>query len=483
MMDTAKQTLRDRLTMLVITGAGALMQTLWAVAGLIIARSIDPVSYGKVTYFFSIYGMVVLLGAIGLSTQITTELARLSASGRSGEHWQTISALGLARAATLAPIAVISALVAWRVDLIAGVAGEAGVAVLCFGFSLGIVQGLHKPVLVATLALGQAVIYLALVAAWGRTSPEHVYATLITSHLAAAASAIVTSVVLIPDWKFSLSSGLLRKWKSFARFSSQAYMVSLMAAPYATLATLALGKMDRFQDAAIFGVGLSLMIVLPTALNMVVSIQYYPRLCLLIGGSPDSARSWLDTFYRTFAVMGLASAMLLLFFPKQIIEVLFTPKYLAAVPVLQSLAPAALLMTLGNLLVWTLVAHGQLRVAITGGAVQLTILIATIVTCIALPSLPLWSLGLGHVAAAMGGLAIWGFGIKRVQPAHNWHPSRLTLAALATAGSAALLRHTTPSLDASRLATTGVLIAAGVGAVVISAPILIAQRSPHGWSL
>src|SRR5690348_17144951 len=56
--------------------AGAIVPISTAVAGLILARSLPTADYGRLAFFFSVLGMVILFGSLGLSTQITTLVAR-----------------------------------------------------------------------------------------------------------------------------------------------------------------------------------------------------------------------------------------------------------------------------------------------------------------------------------------------------------------------------------------------------------------------
>ena len=68
--------LRETGTTIVVGTVGVVVQISTALASLVVARSVDPATYGQVAYFFSLFGIVVLLGSMGLTTQVVTEVAQ-----------------------------------------------------------------------------------------------------------------------------------------------------------------------------------------------------------------------------------------------------------------------------------------------------------------------------------------------------------------------------------------------------------------------
>ena len=73
--------LRETGTTIVVGTVGVVVQISTALASLVVARSVDPATYGQVAYFFSLFGIVVLLGSMGLTTQVVTEVAQHSGRG------------------------------------------------------------------------------------------------------------------------------------------------------------------------------------------------------------------------------------------------------------------------------------------------------------------------------------------------------------------------------------------------------------------
>ncbi|MBV9120753.1 MAG: hypothetical protein JOZ39_08580, partial [Chloroflexi bacterium] len=289
-----------------MAGSAGAVQLVTALAGLLVARGMEPVEYGRVAYFMSAFGIAVLLGAMGLTTQVTTDVARLAGHGELDRAGEALVPLIIARLLTLTPLAVIGLALTLAGNAIAGAAVGSAIIALLAGFFLGIVQGVGRARLVVGIQLGQSCGYLLAIALWGRFSPEGVFLTLATSYAASLLTAALAAGLVIPNWTCPRGA-FARQWRGFARFSSQAYAVSLLLAPYASLAVLALGQAGKFADAAAFGVALPLVLLVPTALGMVVMVQYHPRLCAVIGRAPDEAQEWFDVFYRAFAVVGIAS--------------------------------------------------------------------------------------------------------------------------------------------------------------------------------
>jgi O-antigen/teichoic acid export membrane protein len=468
--------LKHQLTMLVVAGSSGAVQLVTAVAGLLVARGMQPAQYGEVAYFMSVFSTIELLAAMGISTQVTTDVARLVGAGKLHESGEVIGPLLMARLATLLPVGVLALVFTLRGDGIG--AAAAGVAVLMSvgTFLLGVTQALGRPRLVAGIQLGQSVLYLAVIVAWGRFSPERVFGSVAVSYGACLAAAAASCLGLVPSWRFTWQD-VRSRWRGFLSFSSQAYAISLLLAPFGSLAVLALGWSGRFDDAAQFGVALPLALIVPTALNMVVVVQYYPRLCQLLSGDQGGAAEWIDTFYRLFAVAGVAVAAGLAIFPTQSISLLFTDKYLAAAGPARVLAAAVVPVTLGQLLVWTLVGYGKMKPALLGGAVQLAALAAAIVVCLGVPGTPLWALAIGQTAAALAGLAIWGAALRSSVVRYSWHAARIALAAVAAVAACLVLRQLAGGISLSAVDEAGMLTVAGLACLGVSAAILLLQPS------
>lgn len=452
--------------------AAAAVQLVTAVAGLIVARSMEPAAYGQVAYFFSLFGMVVLLAAFGLSTQVTTEVATLVGAGRAVEAGGAVLALGAGRLATALPVLGAAALFGARGDGIAALACLVGAVALLSSFVLGAIQGMGYAWPVAAIQFAQAGLYLVLILRWAKGGPSQVFAAAAASNVMAAVAAAIVCGLLIPHWSRPDAS-LWRRWRSFARFSGQAYAVSLVLSPLGALAILTLGKAGRFADAASMGVALPLALLLPTTLAMVVMVQIHPRMCQLRSSSATGCAEWIDLFYRPFALLGIVVMAVLIAFPREIIATLFTAKYLNASGLLIALAGAALMVAIGQLLVWMLVAYGRLGAALAGGLLQLLLLALGIGVTLALRDLPFWLLGVAHVLAAVAALAVWGRALKAAEPAFRWRAGRLLAAAVAATVMVTLVRHFGAGLPSGRLTAFALPAAGGLTALLAAGPILL----------
>ncbi|MBV8087494.1 MAG: oligosaccharide flippase family protein [Chloroflexi bacterium] len=468
--------LKHQLTTLLVAISSACVQLVTAVAGLLVARGMQPSEYGEVAYFMSVFSTLELLAAMGIRTQVTRDVARLVGAGKLHESGEVIGPLLIARLTTLVPVGLLALVFTLRGDGIGSAA--AGVAVLMSvgTFLLGVTQALGHPRLVAAIQLGQSVLYLAVIASWGRFSPERVFSSVALSYGACLVAAGASCVALVPSWRFTWQD-IRGRWRGFLSFSSQAYAISLLLAPYGSLAVLALGWSGRFDDAAQFGVALPLALIVPTALNMVVGVQYYPRLCQLLGSNQGEASEWIDTFYRLFAVAGIAVAAGLAVFPEQAIGLLFTDKYVAAASSARVLAAAVVPVTLGQLLVWTLVGYGKMKPALLGGAVQLLVLVAAIGVCVALPGTPLWALAIGQTTAAVAGLALWGAALRGSVARYSWHGARLGLALLATLAVCLTMREVIGGMEVNAIMKGGLLASAGAACLALATPIMLLQPS------
>lgn len=425
-----------RTTMALVGGASVVAQAAMALSGLVVARTLDPTHFGQVAYFFSVYGLVVLLGSLGLSTQVSAEVARAQAAEHAGDTAGRVSALVTLRLSALVVLLALAGAALALGNLIGAAAGLAAAIALLGSFALGILQGLGRARLAAGLLAGQALLYLLVVALWAREAPERVY-------LAMAATATLPFIGALPQtlkylvnpdrpWSFGR-----QYWKTVTAASGQVYALSLLLAPYGALALLALGGLDRFEDAASISVALSLVLLPATASSTVVAYQYYPELCrLAAGGAPNGVRLWLGAFARPLALASVTSSLVLGLGAATLIDLLYTSKYLPGAAPLVSMAPAAGLLTMGQLLAWTLVPLGKGRLALLGAGVQLALLGAAVGITITMPDLPLWILGAGHTLGSLAALVVWAFGVRRATSEGALQPLRLALAALLVAATA-----------------------------------------------
>lgn len=454
-------------TALLVGAAGGLIQVTTAIAGLFIARGLGIAQYGEVAYFFSVFGMVVLIGSLGLSTQVTTEAARLVGIGTTRSRSGKISILLEARLVTVAVLDIIAALVAIQGDRTAAVAVVAGSVALLTGFGFGIVQGLGGARLVAGLQLTQALLYLGTVALWASVGPGRVFATVIGTYTISFLGTIVACRQL-------LATAIRSRWhigetlRAIIPLTGPVYFLTLLLAPYGGIAVLTLGKAGAFESAAEVSVALALTGPLSGALATIIGAYYYPHLCALVARDAPTCREFYEGFYRPIAALGILATIILAVFPAELISILYGPRYLAGVATLRAMAPAAGFLAVGQLMVWTLWSHGQVRCALAGAFVQLVVLLAAVALAVSRPTVPLWWLGLGHSLAAASGVAVWSIGLRRLGRDYRWHVRRLTVTTGSALAVAALLQRALAALETNRLTSAMGLVVATllVGALV-----------------
>jgi O-antigen/teichoic acid export membrane protein len=358
-------------------------------------------------------------------------------------------------------------------------AGLTAGVVLATGFAHGVIRGAGRVRLAAGLPVAQAAIYLVAVTLWAGSTPERVFAAMAASY---GMSLLVSLPICRPLFEACLRIGLRARApiRRVVSSSSPVYLLSLLLAPFASIAVIGLGAAGRFGDAALFSAALTLALALSTALSLVVSVQYFPRACVLAASGEDGA-AWFDRFYRPFASLGVAVAAMQVVFPGDAIVALFTNRYVGGADVLRSLAGVGAFLALGQLAVWTLFAHGRVRFALFGTGTQLTVLLAWVVLVIHLPALPLWVLGDGHVVAAASGLAVCALGINRLDRSYRLHARRLAAALLTVIAAEIGLRDLMLAVYAGRYLPIGALVVATLIGTLIAATVLMSELLARLW--
>jgi O-antigen/teichoic acid export membrane protein len=476
-------------TTIVVGIVGVVVQLAVALASLLVARTVDPTRYGQVAYFFSSFGVVVLLGSMGLTTQVITEVARHTGSGdvdRLGESLQALTRIRLGSAALLL---LASAATGVLGDPLIASAGFAGTVTLLTAYALGIVQGLGQPRFAAALYLSQALVYLALVVGWARAAPASVVVAVVASYGITLVASLLVVWVVIP--RGALRALTHRSWYrvqtsaigSTLTSSGRQYGMALLLAPYSAVAVIALGWSGQFARAAAFSISISLATMATTASSMILGVQYYPRLCALVAAGSPNAAAWFGRFLRIFTALSMTAAVILGLFPREIISLFFTPAYLSSAEPLTGLAPAVLLLTLGQFFGWTLLAHNAASAALLGAAVQLLGACVTVGLAFVFPDESLLSLAAGYAAASAAGAIVWAINLKRLVPHYSLDIARITAAAAATLAVGFALRILSPTVSANRVGLGVLLLIAtltvGGAAVVVLLPEL--PRSFFGW--
>ncbi|MGH2457893.1 MAG: hypothetical protein ACRDIY_03400, partial [Chloroflexota bacterium] len=350
-------------TGLLVGAAAGGIQVASAVAGLLVARGLGLARYGEVAYFFSVFGMVVLLGSLGLSTQVTTEVAHLVGSGKIQSVGREIPVLLQARLATVGLVAAAAALVAIQGDRTVAAAAIAGGIALLAGFGFGMAQGLGRARLVVGLQLGQALLYLGAVAFWASSAPERVFAAVIGTYTISMLTVIVGCRGILAR-TIRVRGSIFAMSRAIVPLTGPVYFLTLLLAPYGAIAVLALGKAGAFESAADVSIALALASPLSGALATVIVAYYYPRLCALVARQEPTCHELFEGFYRPAAALGVLATIMLAVYPGELISLLYPARYLIVVATVRAMAPAAGLLAVGQLLVWTLWAHGQARSAL-----------------------------------------------------------------------------------------------------------------------
>ena len=109
-----------------------------------------------------------------------------------------MQALTRARLGSLAIVLLISGAIGMLDDRLIAYAGLAGTATLLTAFTLGILQGLGRPRSAAALYCVQALLYLGVVAIWGRDAPASVIAAFIASYAVTLVLSLVAVSMAMP---------------------------------------------------------------------------------------------------------------------------------------------------------------------------------------------------------------------------------------------------------------------------------------------
>jgi O-antigen/teichoic acid export membrane protein len=420
--------LRKQSSYFIVLIAGPIVPIALSFAGLIVARSLSPSVYGRVAYFFSSFNLITILWQLGLGPLATGEVARATRTGGTVAASLVTPPYLVARLATLAllvPVGLGAALLGdW---VVASAAAAAGIALLA-AFAQSLAQGVGRASLVGCVQIGQALLYLGLVAVWAKDEPERVFVAvsatyaLVVLPMAWASRAVVPS---IRRW-WTLSHG---HWRAASTAVGWLYAIGLLSTPFTSLSVLVLGNVGRFVDAASFSIAFTIPLLMAVSAATIISIQYYPRLCQLLPDSSVEAQKHFDSLYRLVVWVGLSAAAILLTQPSTVISVLFTPAYAGAVGPLAALSVAALVLPVLQIGLWTLVAHRLWRWAAALAATELIGVVPWIAVAVLLPKTPLWLLGAGHTLSAAGALAVAITGLHSAKARYGWRPLRSLIAA------------------------------------------------------
>jgi len=345
-----------------------------SLAGIYAARALGPSNYGYVAFFFSLLGLIVLAGALGLTTRVTMAAAAEINGATNPEP--EIEALAFLRLISLAPLFVIGLLLfTFRQELAVPLALVIGSVYLLRGFLAGILQGYGHLTVAAAMESLQGIIYLVLLLiGWGR-SLSGVYGAIAASHITALSLGIfaITQVRPLTVAHLCLHKAQVRR---FLAPLTNIYGLTLLLAAYGPFGGFVLGSAGHVHETAYFNVGMSLVGIVATIGNIMLTYVYYPRQCRLAASTEAAASwTWYRNFFAGFAIIGMSTAILFSLFARLIVDLLYTEQYLPATLTVSALAWANLFYMLQQLTAWTLVARGDFARPIRAALVQFAMLV------------------------------------------------------------------------------------------------------------
>ena len=401
---------------LYVWGCGVVLPASMGVAALLLARALAAPAYGKVAYFFSILGLVILLGSLGLTTQVRTVAARYKAQPANPRILAELKALFAVRLGSVLMLVLFAGIIGLFSSKFVAAGVIAGAVVLTGEFFNGILQGLGRFVPGSSLQALPAVLYLGTVVFSGvkDSNYQFVIMAVILSYLPSLLIAGTTSGWLLKINPLRLSTPW-QALKSIVLASGQVYLVGLALAFYGMFGAFVLGSLGYFNETSAFSLSLTIVSFPLSVFALVHSNLIYPRYCqLLAQGEPQKAAQWFNQFYRLLAAGGMAVTVVVIIFAEPILTLLFTSKYAYAAPALAALAPTVVLALLGQLIIWSLVASGQFRGAMTAAIVQLVGLVGGGWLAISLTSDFLGPFALAHSLATCLSLLVGAYYLRKL---------------------------------------------------------------------
>ncbi len=401
---------------LYVWACGVALPASMGVAALLLARGLTAPAYGKVAYFFSILGLVILLGSLGVTTQVRTVAARYKAQPANPEILAQLKALFAIRLGSVLILGSIAGLIGLFGSKFVAAGIIAGVVVLTGEFFNGILQGLGRFVPGSSLQAFPAVLYLGTVVLSGvrDSNYQFVIVVIILSYLPSLLIAGVTSCWLLKINPLRLATPF-QALRRIVLASGQVYLVGLALAFYGMFGAFVLGSLGYFNETSAFSLSLTIVSFPLSVFALVHSNLIYPRYCqLLAQNEPQKAALWFDQFYRLLAGGGLAVTVVVVIFAEPILTLFFTSKYAYAAPTLSALAPTVVLSLLGQLIIWSLVAYGQFRGSLAAAIVQLVGLAGGGLLAISLFSDFLGPFALAHTLATCLSLLVGAYYLRKL---------------------------------------------------------------------
>ncbi len=393
-----------------VTNAIALV--LGVAASLVLARSLPQAEFGRVVFGLNLFLATTLIGGFGLTTAVAADVAH----NRGGSaEWLTVRRLWGLRLATLPTIAaVVGVVVAWTGwDGLWLVAVAASLSVV-LDFFVGIFQGVQHLRALVVILVAQPGLYLLTLLTWPAVTAEQVFGVLAASFVGPVIAVFGTLRLRRADWTRPWLDRVA--WRQFRPTSvaTGAYAITFLQVGFLTVGPLALGFVERFQEAAVLAVVLALVRLVPGMWNTVLAAVLFPRLAAhrtdtagragLVGGAA-----------RALAVVTVPATLALLAFPEVGLTVLFGATYASAADVV-ALASVLVVALAGEaLLTWTALGVGPPASAVTGTSLRLALLTGGVAAILlAVPTsddavrLVVWA----HVVAAVVGVVVQAIFIR-----------------------------------------------------------------------
>ncbi|GAC1385540.1 MAG: hypothetical protein NVSMB42_05000 [Herpetosiphon sp.] len=372
--------------------------------GLIVARHFSLVAYGQLSYFINIFGLLRLLASLGLTSQVSFELSR--ARGAYEPLSRSFYPLLMVRTLTLLAFVLLVAILGYlHHDLVLIIASSAAGLALVDDFCVGALQGIGMTRRVVEVLAFQPLIYMlgAVLVITRNLEIGSLYVAFAVSFIGAtllAAIAVVRAVgrPQAVAWREALP-------QSFWHFAGNMYLLAIAGTVFTSFATLYLGAVGRFTDAARITIPLNLIFMPSTMANVAMSTVYFPRITESFARNDRSAmQSLFALFYDGVSACTLLITIGFMLFPRVALALLYGTRYQDSATLLVIMAPAAYCYTLQTVLTFTIVAQGRVR----------AILASTFVPVVALVLGISW--GAGHnadlywFAFAHSVTAVLGFG-------------------------------------------------------------------------
>jgi O-antigen/teichoic acid export membrane protein len=445
-----------RLQLLWVTFANAAITALNVVIGLLLARHFSQNDYGQLSYFINVFGTLRLLSALGMTGQVSFEIACARGRGEPIANY-FYSLLGI-RVVTITGLTVLAVGLGFmRGDSLFMIAGLASMLALLNDFAVGALQGLDLiRHVIAVLALQPVLYALGAVAVLMRGLPvSAIYLSLTISF----APAILLAVILLvrsldlPDLNNLRLPGL---WSS-VRYAGGMYLLAILGTIFTSYATLYLGLVGRFRDAALITVPLNLIFTPGLIVGAAMTTFYFPRISALTAGKHDrEAQSLFTLFYGLVSAFTILVAVSLLLYPHVVLSFLYGNRYQDSAPLLALVAPVTYLYTVQTVLIFTIAAQGRIRSSIPGALVSAIALIGAITLSSGIPGNLTW-FAIAHGFAATLGLAwqLWLVGYEL--RASLVRTSKQIMVAIGMVGAARLIISDTPDQTPEAVVVLGLI--------------------------